>query len=96
MQLNLNLIFDRINQGIKESVESLQDYPGGIMLNGGRNLIAEFFSKDSITEERINLIYFNDSDHYKISDHLISRRGKVKVSILQECLINLLKKMAFF
>lgn len=50
MQLNIDLIFDRINKGIKESVESLHDYPGDIGLAGGRSLIAEFFNKDSITE----------------------------------------------
>lgn len=78
MQLNLSLIQDRINLGIKESVESLQDYPHELRLDDRRETIAEFFSKDSITEERLEIVDFNDLDHYKISDHLICKRGKGK------------------
>lgn len=96
MQLNIDLIFDRINKGIKESVESLHDYPGDIGLAGGRSLIAEFFNKDSITEERINLIYFNDSDYYRISDHLIARRGKGKGLYLAGVPYDASKENGFF
>lgn len=78
MQLDLNLIYDKINKGIKDSVESLQDYPHELRLDDRRETIAEFFSKDSITEERLEIVDFNDLDHYKISDHLICKRGKGK------------------
>lgn len=45
MQLDLNLIYDKINKGIKDSVESLQDYPHELRLNDRRETIAEFFQQ---------------------------------------------------
>lgn len=78
MQLNVSLIYDRINQGIKESVESLKDYPKELELKGGRAVFASFIKNDSATEKRFELLDFNDYDHFRFSDHLIARRGKGK------------------
>lgn len=78
MQLNVSLIYDRINQGIKESVESLKDYPKELELKGGRGGFARFIKDDSATEKRFELLDFNDYDHFRFSDHLIARRGKGK------------------
>ena len=47
MQLNVSLIYDRINQGIKESVESLQDFPRELALKDGREAFARFIKDDS-------------------------------------------------
>ena len=47
MQLNVSLIYNRINQGIKESVESLKDYPKELELKGGRAAFARFIKDDS-------------------------------------------------
>lgn len=78
MQLNVSLIYDRINQGIKDSVESLKDYPKELELKGGRGGFARFIKDDSATEKRFELLDFNDYDHFRFSDHLIARRGKGK------------------
>ena len=78
MQLNVSLIDDRINQGIKESVESLQDFPRELALNDGREAFARFIKNNSATKGRYELLDFNDNDNYQFSDHLIARRGKGK------------------
>lgn len=78
MQLNVSLIYDRINQGIKDSVESLKDYPKELELKGGRGGFARFIKNDSATKGRYELLDFNDNDNYLFSDHLIARRGKGK------------------
>lgn len=71
MQLNVSLIYDRINQGIKESVESLKDYPKELELKGGRAVFARFIKNDSATEKRFELLDFNDYDHFRFSDSQI-------------------------
>lgn len=78
MQLNLDLIYDKINQGIKDSVESLQDFPRELALKDGREAFAKFIKNNSATEGRIELLDFNDNDYYQFSNHLIARRGKGK------------------
>lgn len=78
MQLNVSLIYDRINQGIKDSVESLQDFPRELALTDGREAFARFIKNNSATKGRYELLDFNDNDNYLFSDHLIARRGKGK------------------
>lgn len=76
MQLNVSLIYDRINQGIKDTVESLQDFPRELALTDGREAFAKFIKNNSATKGRIELLDFNDNDYYQFSNHLIARRGK--------------------
>ena len=64
MQLNVSLIYDRINQGIKESVESLQDFPRELALKDGREAFARFIKNNSATKGRYELLDFNDNDNY--------------------------------
>ena len=78
MQLNLNLIFDRINQGIKESVESLQDYPKELIFDHGRKEIEMLIKDDYDTGKRFTLMNFDSFDNFRVADHLICRRGKGK------------------
>lgn len=58
MQLNLSLIQDRINLGIKESVESLQDYPLELRFDHSRGVLTEFLKDDSYTREKIYIDEF--------------------------------------
>lgn len=51
MQLDLNLIYDKINKGIKDSVESLQDYPQELRLDDRRETIAEFLAKNQLQKK---------------------------------------------
>lgn len=76
MQLNVSLIYDRINQGIKDSVESLQDFSKELKLNDGREVFARFIKDDSATEKRFELIDFNNYDNFRFADHLLARRGR--------------------
>lgn len=76
MQLNINLIYDRINQGIKDTVESLQGFPRELALNDGREVFARFIKDDSATGTRFELLDFNNNDYYQFSNHLIAKRGK--------------------
>ena len=78
MQLDINLIYSRINQGIKDTVESLQDFPRELALTDGREALAKFIKNNSATKGRIELLDFNDNDYYQFSNHLIARRGKGK------------------
>ena len=78
MQLNLSLIQDRINLGIKESVESLQDYPLELRFDHSRGVLTEFLKDDSYTREKFTLMNFDDRDNFRVADHLIYRRGKVR------------------
>ena len=73
MQLNVSLIYDRINQGIKDTVESLQGFPRELELKDGREAFARFIKNDSATKGRYELLDFNDNDNYLFSDHLIAR-----------------------
>lgn len=76
MQLDINLIYSRINQGIKDTVESLQDFPRELALTDGREALAKFIKNNSATKGRYELLDFNDNDYYQFSNHLIARRGK--------------------
>lgn len=76
MQLNLSLIQDRINQSIKESVESLHDYPLELRFDHSRGELTEFLKDDSWTETRFTLMNFDDRDNFRVAEHLICRRRK--------------------
>ena len=76
MQINLDLIQNRINQGIKESVESLQDYPLELRFDHSRGVLTEFLKDDSHTREKFTLMNFDDRDNFQVADHLICRRRK--------------------
>lgn len=78
MQLNLNLIYDRINRGIKENVESLQGCPKELIFDHSRKVLAEFLKDDSDTERRFTLMNFDRFDNFRVADHLICNRGKGK------------------
>lgn len=78
MQINLNLIQDRINKGIKESVESLQDYPIELRFDHNRGVLTEFLKDDSYTREKFTLMNFDDRDNFRVAEHLICKRGKGK------------------
>ena len=78
MQLNLNLIFDRIDEGIKSSVESLQDFPQELRFERGRKVLSEFLKDDSDAERRFTLMNFDSFDNFRVADHLICNRGKGK------------------
>lgn len=78
MQINLDLIQDRINQGIKESVESLQDYPLELRFDHSRRVLTEFLKDDSYTREQFTLMNFDDRDNFRVAEYLICKRGKGK------------------
>ena len=78
MQINLDLIQDRINQSIKESVESLQDYPLELRFDHSRGVLTEFLKDNSATERRFTLMNFDDRDNFRVAEHLICHRGKGK------------------
>ena len=56
MQFNVNLIYDRINQGIKDSVDSLKDYPKELALKGGRGGLVRFLKDNSVTEKTFSTV----------------------------------------
>lgn len=51
MQLDLNLIYDKINKGIKDSVESLQGSSQELIFDQSRRIVAEFLKDDAGAEE---------------------------------------------
>lgn len=78
MQLNLDLIYDKINRGIKESVESLQGCPHELIFDQGRRIVAKFLKDDAGAEERFTLMKFDSFDNFRFADQLICNRGKGK------------------
>ena len=78
MQLNIDLIYDKINKGIKDSVESLQDCQQELIFDQGRRIVAEFLKDDAGAEEWFTLMKFDSFDNFRFADQLICNRGKGK------------------
>lgn len=95
MQISLDLIQNRINQGIKESVESLQDYPLELRFDHSRGVLTEFLKDDSYTREQFTLMNFDDRDNFRVADHLIFRRSKGRGLYIVGRSTTLLNQLAF-
>lgn len=81
MQINLDLIYDKINKSIKDSVESLQGSSHELIFDQGRRIVAEFLKDNVGAEEWFTLMRFNsfgNFDDFSFADQLICHRGKGK------------------